>query len=167
MFENLNVWELGALVLLALLIFGDKLPEVISDGLKMLRNLRNMARNATTDLSRELGTDIQLEDLHPKAFIRKHLLSEEDEDALRKPLQGLYDDLKGDLNNVKGDLDDVAKAVDPRVGNAGKGSVNGANGSPVNGSAIGGSSAGGVSADGSATGDVAKTRRHTFDADAT
>jgi sec-independent protein translocase protein TatB len=168
-FENLNVWELGALVLLALLIFGDKLPEVISDGLKMLRNLRNMARNATTDLSRELGTDIQLEDLHPKTFIRKHLLSEEDEDALRKPLQGLYDDLKGDLNSVKGDLnsvkgdlDDVAKAVDPRVGNTGKGSgLNGPNGSPVNGSAIGGSSGG------SDAGDAAKNRRHSFDADAT
>jgi sec-independent protein translocase protein TatB len=158
-FENLNVWELGALVLLALLIFGDKLPEVISDGLKMLRNLRNMARNATTDLSRELGTDIQLEDLHPKTFIRKHLLSEEDEDALRKPLQGLYDDLKGDLNSVKGDLDDVAKAVDPRVGNTGKGS--GLNGSPVNGSALGGSSGG------SDAGDAAKNRRHNFDADAT
>jgi sec-independent protein translocase protein TatB len=154
MFENLNVWELGALLLLALLIFGDKLPEVISDGLRMLRNLRNMARNATTDLSRELGTDIQLEDLHPKSFIRKHLLSEEDEDALRKPLQGLYDDLKGDLNNVKGDLDDVAKAVDPRVGKTG-------GGSPVNGSQINGSPIAGSSADG------APKAPHTFDADAT
>ena len=78
----------------ALLIFGERLPKVISDGLRMLRNLRDMARNATGDLSRELGTDIQLEDLHPKAFIRKHLLSEEDEAALRKPLQGVYDDLR-------------------------------------------------------------------------
>jgi sec-independent protein translocase protein TatB len=164
-FENLNVWELGALVLLALLIFGDRLPEVISDGLKMIRNLRNMARNATTDLSRELGTDIQLEDLHPKAFIRKHLLSEEDEDALRKPLQGLYDDLKGDLNNVKGDLDDVAKAVDPRIGNTGKSSP--VNGSSVNGSAFGGSSTDGVSSGDSTAGDAPKNRRHTFDADAT
>ncbi len=86
MFENLNWWEVGVLLLLALLIFGDRLPNVISDGLRMVRNLRNMARNATSDLSRELGTDIQLEDLHPKAFIRKHLLSEEDEQAIRKPL---------------------------------------------------------------------------------
>ena len=67
---------------------------MISDGLRMVRNLRNMARNATGDLSRELGTDIQLEDLHPKAFIRKHLLSEEDEQAIRKPLQGVYDNLR-------------------------------------------------------------------------
>src|SRR3712207_7558596 len=91
MFENLNVWEIGALLMLALLIFGERLPKVIGDGLRMLRGLRAMAQNATTDLSRELGTDIQLEDLHPKAFIRKHLLSEDDEQAIRKPLQGLFE----------------------------------------------------------------------------
>ena len=40
MFENLNWWEIGALLVIALLIFGDKLPNVINDGLRMLRNLR-------------------------------------------------------------------------------------------------------------------------------
>ncbi|MEU3452069.1 preprotein translocase subunit TatB [Micromonospora sp. NPDC006766] len=115
MFENLNMWEIGALLLLALLIFGDRLPNVISDGLRMVRNLRAMARNATGDLSRELGTDIQLEDLHPKAFIRKHLLSEEDEQAIRKPLQSMYDDLRSDITGVHEELKDVAKAADPRT----------------------------------------------------
>ncbi len=115
MFENLNWWEIGALLMLALLIFGERLPKVIGDGLRMLRGLRAMAQNATTDLSRELGTDIQLEDLHPKAFIRKHLLSEEDEQAIRKPLQGLFDDVKSDINGVKADLDEVAAAADVRA----------------------------------------------------
>lgn len=101
---DLNGWEIVALLLLALLIFGDKLPNVLADGVKMLRNLRNMARNATGDLSRELGTDIQLEDLHPKAFIRKHLLSEEDEDALRRPLRGVYDDLKDVADRANSDI---------------------------------------------------------------
>ncbi|HWS37066.1 MAG TPA: preprotein translocase subunit TatB [Actinoplanes sp.] len=114
MFENLNWWEIGALLMLALLIFGERLPKVIGDGLRMLRGLRNMAQGATADLSRELGTDIQLEDLHPKAFIRKHLLSEEDEQALRKPIQTLFDDVKSDLNGVKSELNDVASAVDIR-----------------------------------------------------
>jgi sec-independent protein translocase protein TatB len=114
-FENLNWWEIGALLLLALLIFGDRLPTVINDGLRMVRNLRSMARNATGDLSRELGTDIQLEDLHPKAFIRKHLLSEEDEQALRKPLQSMYDNLRSDVTGVHDDLKDVAKAADLRT----------------------------------------------------
>ena len=112
MFENLNWWEIGALLMLALLIFGERLPKVIGDGLRMLRGLRAMAQNATTDLSRELGTDIQLQDLHPKAFIRKHLLSEDDEQAIRKPLQGLFDDVKSDLNGVKSDLSEVAAAAD-------------------------------------------------------
>jgi sec-independent protein translocase protein TatB len=118
MFDNLNGWEIGAILLLALFIFGDRLPKVIGDGLRLLRRLRGMAQNATSDLSRELGTDIQLEDLHPKAFIRKHLLSEEDEQALRKPLQNLFDDVKQDLNGVKSELDDVASAVDIRKGGA-------------------------------------------------
>ena len=112
MFENLNWWEIGVIVLVALLIFGDQLPKVIGDGLRMLRGLRAMAQNATNDLSRELGTDIQLQDLHPKAFIRKHLLSEEDEASLRKPLQGLFDDVKSDLSGVKADLNEVAAAAD-------------------------------------------------------
>ncbi|SCE77112.1 preprotein translocase subunit TatB [Micromonospora mirobrigensis] len=117
MLDNLNWWEIGALLLLALLIFGDRLPQVISDGLRMVRNLRNMAQNATGDLSRELGTDIQLQDLHPKAFIRKHLLSEEDEQALRKPLQGVYDNLRADVTGVHNDLKDVAAAADIRSPN--------------------------------------------------
>src|ERR1044071_6478385 len=112
MFQNPNWWEIGALLLIALLIFGERLPKVIGDGLRMLRGLRAMAQNATTDLNRELGTDIQLQDLHPKAFIRKHLLSEEDEAAIRKPIQGLFDDVKQDLNGVKSELNDVAAAAD-------------------------------------------------------
>src|SRR5690242_17605975 len=112
MFENLNWWEIGALLLLALLIFGERLPKVIGDGMRMLRGLRAMAQNATSDLNRELGTDLQLQDLHPKAFIRKHVLSEEDEAAIRKPLQGLFEDVKSDLHGVKSELDEAATAFD-------------------------------------------------------
>jgi sec-independent protein translocase protein TatB len=111
MFDNLNWWEIGALLLVALLIFGDKLPNVISDGVRMLRNLRAMASNATSELSRELGTDIQITDLHPKTLIRKHLLSEEDEAALRRPLESLRDDLRRDLSGVHEELKDVAETV--------------------------------------------------------
>ncbi|MET7668859.1 preprotein translocase subunit TatB [Micromonospora luteifusca] len=131
MFDNLNWWEIGALLLLALLIFGDRLPAVITDGLRLVRNLRNMARNATGDLSRELGTDIQLEDLHPKAFIRKHLLSEEDEAAIRKPLQGVYDNLRADVSGVHDDLKDVASAADLRSNGTRSGTATSSSSAPA------------------------------------
>jgi sec-independent protein translocase protein TatB len=159
MFENLNWWEIGALLLLALLIFGDRLPTVIADGLRMVRNLRDMARNATGDLSRELGTDIQLEDLHPKAFIRKHLLSEEDEAALRKPLQGVYDDLRSDFTAVRDDLKDVAASADIRSAGRRSGGA-GADGIAANGST-------GSTGSGPTGSTAAGPRSASFDLDAT
>jgi sec-independent protein translocase protein TatB len=114
--ENLDGWKLLVLALLGVFIFGpDKLPKAIADGVKMLRTLRDMARNATGDLSRELGTDIQLEDLNPKALIRKHLLSEEDEQALRKPLEDLYRDVQNDVKGLSADMKSTAESVSSTV----------------------------------------------------
>lgn len=115
MFGNLDMWHVTVLLLVGLLIFGERLPIVVVDGLKMLRNLRRMATTATADLSRELGTDISVEDLNPKNFVRKHLLSEEDEDALRKPLKGLYDEIKADVDGIGSDVRSAAASLDPRV----------------------------------------------------
>ncbi|HEX6969817.1 MAG TPA: preprotein translocase subunit TatB [Micromonosporaceae bacterium] len=131
MFDNLNWWEIGGLLLIALLIFGDRLPTVIGDALRMLRSLRDMARDATGDLSRELGTEIRLEDLNPKNFVRKHLLSEEEEAALRKPLQGIYHDLRNDLNGVRDELREVASAADLRRSNGLSDTGTSATGGPV------------------------------------
>jgi sec-independent protein translocase protein TatB len=111
-FSNLNWWEIAVLALIGLFIFGpDRLPKVIGDGVRMIRTVRDMARNATSDLSRELGTDVKLEDLHPKTFIRKHLLSEEDEAAFRRP----FDDMYGDVKRMADDVNDTGTRgrVDP------------------------------------------------------
>ena len=106
--NNLNGWELLMLVLLGLFIFGpDRLPKVIGDGMRLLRKARTMAQNASADLSRELGTEVDLTDLHPKTFLRKHLLSEADEQALRRPLMDAY----GDLRGVASSLNDAASSV--------------------------------------------------------
>lgn len=132
MFSNLNWYNVVILLLLALFIFGDKLPAMIADGLRMLRNLRRMAQGATSDLSRELGTDIQLEDLHPRTFVRKHLLSEADQEKLLQPLKGVSDDvvrqtrgLQDELKDVGGRAERVAgevkDAADLRRGAAGTG----------------------------------------------
>jgi sec-independent protein translocase protein TatB len=122
--DNLDGWKLVVLILIGIFIFGpDKLPKAIAEGVKMLRNLREMARNATGDLSRELGTDIQLEDLNPKTLIRKHLLSEEDERTLRKPIEDLYQDVKKDLTGVHSELKSVAETVNKPLSAGGSTSV--------------------------------------------
>ena len=88
MFDNLGWPEIIALVLIGLFVFGpERLPKVIGDAAKMLRTVRDMARNATSELRDELGTDIDLQDLHPKTFVRKHLLTEDEEESLRRPLR--------------------------------------------------------------------------------
>jgi sec-independent protein translocase protein TatB len=113
--ENLDGPKLIVLLLIGIFIFGpDKLPKAIADGVRMLRTVRDMARNATSDLNRELGTDIQLEDLNPKALIRKHLLSEEDEAALRKPIEDLYQDVQKDLKGIGTELKSTRDALDVR-----------------------------------------------------
>jgi sec-independent protein translocase protein TatB len=114
-FFGINGWEFLVLLLLAMFIFGpDRLPKAISDGVRMIRNLRDMARNATTDLSRELGTEIALEDLNPKTLLRKHILSEEDERLLRKPMEELAQEIRSDARNTRGELHNVARDVDIR-----------------------------------------------------
>src|SRR5690606_2312515 len=124
-FSNLNWWEIAVLALIALFIFGpERLPKVISDGVRMIRTVRDMARNATSDLSRELGTDIQLEDLHPKTFIRKHLISEEDEAMLRRP----FDDAVKEVKKVTADVNDTAKQFGTATSTPERGSTAGSAG---------------------------------------
>lgn len=112
MFENLGGFEILALILLALFIIGpDRLPKAISDTMGFLRKVRGMARNATSDLSRELGTNIELEDLHPKTFLRKHLLSEAEEEAIRKPFQEAYRDVKSSTESAYKEVKTTADAL--------------------------------------------------------
>ena len=104
--ENLNGWEMIVIILVGLFIFGpDRLPKMLGDGMRAMRKVREMARSATSDLSRELGTQVELEDLHPKTFLRKHLLSEADEAAIRKPLQDIYGDVRAVTDTFRADFD--------------------------------------------------------------
>ena len=131
MFENLGGLEIVGLVLVALFIIGpERLPKVISDTMGFLRKVRTMARNATSDLSRELGTTIELEDLHPKTFLRKHLLSEAEEDALRKPFQDAFREVKSTADALGFDKSNAAlPEVASGTGSADKGrAVSGSSG---------------------------------------
>jgi sec-independent protein translocase protein TatB len=93
-FENLGWWEILVLALIGLFVFGpERLPQVIGEAGRMLRTLRQLARGASAELRDELGTDFEIEDLNPKRFVRKHLLSEDDEAALTRPLRDAMRDL--------------------------------------------------------------------------
>lgn len=84
MFNNLGWGELLMLGLLGLLIFGpDQLPKIAADVGRMIRTLRNFAKDASADLRSELGPEfdgVDLASLHPRKFIEKHVLGEADID---------------------------------------------------------------------------------------
>ena len=81
---GINTWELLVLGVLALVILGpDKLPRYAAEAARTLRQVRQMAREARTEVRRELGPefqDISLRDLDPRGFVTSSLLGD-DEDA--------------------------------------------------------------------------------------
>lgn len=86
---NLSPFTLVALALIALFLYGpDKLPTMVGDAARNLRRLRGMLRDASEGVRKELGPefqDVQLSDLNPRAFVRKHLLEDEEPDSAPKP----------------------------------------------------------------------------------
>ncbi|MFJ3670460.1 sec-independent translocase [Streptomyces sp. NPDC090106] len=98
MLSDVGPLELITLVILAVLLFGpDKLPELIQNVAGFIRRAREFSESAKDEIRSELGPeyqDFEFEDLHPKTFIRKHVLDGE----------------QGGLG-----LDEVRRALDPRA----------------------------------------------------
>ena len=82
---DLSLPKLLVLGVLALLIFGpDQLPKFAAQAGRAVRELRRLAEGAQADLRENLGpefSDFDIADLHPKNFVRKHLLDDLNEDA--------------------------------------------------------------------------------------
>jgi sec-independent protein translocase protein TatB len=74
---DLSVPKLLVLTVIALVIFGpSELPKIASQAGRALRDLRAIAEGAKNDLREGLGpafADVEIEDLNPKRFVRKHL----------------------------------------------------------------------------------------------
>ena len=87
MFGSLGWLEIVTLLVVALLVFGpDKLPGVARDAAQMLRQLRNMAKGARSQIRSELGpefADFDLDSLNPRTFVRKNLFEDDDEEDER------------------------------------------------------------------------------------
>jgi sec-independent protein translocase protein TatB len=77
--------EAAVLLLLALFVFGpERLPGIAADAGRTLRRLRTYLKGMSEELKAELGpevADLDLRSLHPREFVRKHLLEDDPEDA--------------------------------------------------------------------------------------
>ncbi len=78
MLFDLSITKLLVLAVIAVVIFGpDQLPKMAAQAGRALRELRRLADGARDDLRDGLGaefSDFDLADLHPRNFVRKHLL---------------------------------------------------------------------------------------------
>ncbi|HEY5049862.1 MAG TPA: sec-independent translocase [Acidothermaceae bacterium] len=81
---DLSMWKLMVLGVIALVVFGpDRLPQLARDAGRTLRQLRELAQTARTELKSELGDTVgefDFSDLNPRTFVRKHLLDDLDGD---------------------------------------------------------------------------------------
>jgi Sec-independent protein translocase protein TatA len=93
-FNQVGWGEIGVILLLVLFVVGpERLPGIAADAGKNLRKLRLWLKGMSSELKEELGpefSDMDLASLHPKTFVKKHLLddldiTEEDKDFWRKP----------------------------------------------------------------------------------
>src|SRR3954451_14320034 len=80
---GIGVPEFLVIVVVALVVFGpDKLPEFARQAGRMVRQVRQLSRQARDDIRTELGpeyADFELTDLDPRRAIRKHIIEAGDE----------------------------------------------------------------------------------------
>jgi sec-independent protein translocase protein TatB len=80
---GMSAWHLAVLVLVGLFVFGpERLPTMLRDLGKALRQVRAQAQSMQDDLQSELGPevgDLDLRSLHPRTFVEKHLFGEEED----------------------------------------------------------------------------------------
>jgi sec-independent protein translocase protein TatB len=77
--------EAAVLLLIGLFVFGpERLPGIAADAGRTLRKLRLYLKGMTDELKSELGpevADLDLRSLHPREFVRKHLLEDDPDSA--------------------------------------------------------------------------------------
>ena len=81
--------ELAVIAFVAVIVFGpERLPEFARQAGRFVRQMRNLANTAQSQLREELGpeyADLKLTDLDPRQAIRKHILEAMDDDDIPEP----------------------------------------------------------------------------------
>jgi sec-independent protein translocase protein TatB len=137
---SINGFEVIVLAVLALVILGpEKLPRYAADAGRMIRSLRAMAADARREVTESLGPefkDIDLGDLNPRGFAKRHLLDPDDYDL------GLDDDDEEPRarRRSRRASSDEPDAAAPRRRDAGSSTADGAPRQRDNGSSRTGSS---------------------------
>ena len=76
--------ELVVIIVVAVVVFGpERLPEFARQAGRFVRQMRNLAQSAQSQLRDELGpeyADLKLTDLDPRQAIRKHILEAMEDD---------------------------------------------------------------------------------------
>ena len=89
---NIGGGEILALIVVGMILVGpDRMPTMAADAARFLIKIKNMAQKVTNEIKDNLGPgyeDLQVKDLHPKAFIKKHIsdvIDKSDFDGKPKP----------------------------------------------------------------------------------
>ena len=82
--------EAAVLLLLGLFVFGpERLPGIAADAGRTLRKVRTYLKGMSEELKSELGpevADLDLRSLHPREFVRKHLLEDDLDEVTLSPV---------------------------------------------------------------------------------
>lgn len=107
--------ELVLILVLAVLLFGpEKLPEYSRKAARIFVYLRGVANNTQNTLREQLGpeySDLEIRDLNPKTFVKKHLSQEI---AALEEAKREIEEMKTQLENATGQVSsevDDAKAL--------------------------------------------------------
>jgi sec-independent protein translocase protein TatB len=137
---DINAPEFVLLLVIAVILFGpERLPDLARKAARLLRYLRTIAGNAQQQLSKELGPEfenVDLRDLHPRAFVQKHLL--DDVEPIIADVKAEVSEAGRTINNSSADITETINSADSGTGVH----ESGTNGRPDGGASPGGASNG-------------------------
>lgn len=103
MFLDLNFTKLLVLGVIALIVFGpERLPAMAAQAGRAMRELRRMLDGAKSELQENLGPEfsqLDLADLNPRHFVRKHLVEEITGDGV---IRNAVSDVRAAANGTSG-----------------------------------------------------------------